>query len=376
MTDMSKNKQKQDRQTEDKIQKDQRTATQIIVAIIGAVALIISGLLGYFGSRYSTERPIEATLTAEARPTQINLLPLPSTNFNSFQYKSITMFPTGQELLLAAAENKLFAYNGFEWYQVLAVPEKRTTSILPNHCDIFVGTEDDRGMVYQYLAKRGEWISYDTTQLQVNVLIKYQDAIYAGTSPYGIILRFSSSRWSTVFDSNDAYVTTMAIYNHKLYAGSEWRGVVYEYDGASWRVLIDTEEDSGGAFPLIVYQQKLFSTLGNPRVLYAYDGSQWSKVYEFPDGEAIWRGAIVFQGKLYIGSFFSGNIYEYDGNTMRIITTLPASKITAMAEYLGKLFVSAWENGIWTFDGNKWSKEPNAPIKVYTFSKYTTCIGK
>lgn len=100
----------------------------------------------------------------------------------------------------------------------------------------------------------------------------------------------------------------MAVYNDHLYVGTEWKGIIYKYDDAAWLKLMDTEDDDGGAFPLIVYQQKLFSTLGNKNVLYSYDESQWSEIHRFPAEEALWKGSAIFQDKLYLGPLNSGNI--------------------------------------------------------------------
>jgi hypothetical protein len=58
-------------------QKD-NTSTQIIVAVIGLIGVIITAVLLYLGNRNLTEIPIQATQTAEARLTNVALSALPT----------------------------------------------------------------------------------------------------------------------------------------------------------------------------------------------------------------------------------------------------------------------------------------------------------
>lgn len=352
-----------------------RLSPTIVAAVIAALATVIAAYFQYLGILEQTQRPIEATLTAEARPTVIGdlFLTTPESDLSSYPSTSFDEFLPGQELLLAAARNRLFAYNGLRWSQIFTVSEERIGAILSYHCDVFIATERYIGRIYHYMARNKKWRVYDTTQPSVDMLIRYRDRIYASTSPYGIILEFDGLQWSAVYEVDDTYPTTMAVYKDHLYVGTEWRGIVYRYDGVAWLKLKDTEEDSGGVFPLIVYQGKLFCTLGNSYVLYSYDGSQWLEVYRFPPEEVLWKGSAIFKDQLYIAPLNSGNVYRYNNKVMELVTTLPVSRITAMIEYSGKLFVSAGKEGVWIFDGERWLRESSAPRDVFVFSKYVTC---
>jgi len=59
---------------------ESKVSNQLIVAIIGAIALIIAALISYRGSLNQTEIPIQATQTAEAKLTAIAISAQP-TNF-------------------------------------------------------------------------------------------------------------------------------------------------------------------------------------------------------------------------------------------------------------------------------------------------------
>lgn len=146
----------------------------IIVAIITALATIIAAYFGYLGDVIQTQKLIEATRTAEVHPTMMGVLPPPPTREPLLRPSdSIRTFPAGQEVLLAAAQNRLFAFDGLQWNQIFTVPEERITAILSDYCDIFIATEKSRGMVYHYRAYDREWKVYDSLQPEVNVLIRY-----------------------------------------------------------------------------------------------------------------------------------------------------------------------------------------------------------
>jgi hypothetical protein len=282
-----------------------------------------------------------------------------------------------EEVLIAGSEDQLYAYDGDGWTLVASTPNQgRIRALLPYGCSILVSQAGDPGTICTYDSQAGRWKGCaDTPERRVNLLQRYGDRLFAGTSDRGYILEFNGSEWTTSFVTGDDYVLGMGVFRGNLYISTGWRGTVYEFDGTTWTKVLEPDEQTQIVL-LPTYREMLYLYVLHSSTdarLYAHDGTQWSLVHQFD--RALADGA-VFDDRLYIGSTNSGNIYRYDGDTVELAETLPISRLAgrrALAVFRERLYLAALTDGVWVFDGRDWWRDPEAPQPVWPLTTFAPC---
>jgi len=265
--------------------------------------------------------------------------------------------------LYAAADNRLYAYNGSSWKAMNA--PTFVTSLEPYGDKLIVGGQ---GTIYCY-----DETSFDpifSVPTYIKVLGVYDNRLYAGTmlaSPptlyycngsvtdpsdwhidtdFSAILGFSGAfgsidsfavydsvmyvgsggglysfngaSWSIAASYDDVYAfLDMQVYNGKLYlatrdqgwrkpmyrGGSGFSGRVIEFDGASWTTVLDHDY---WIYSLGVYDDKLYA--GTANKILTYNGTSWETSFNATEGAYYAISMITYDGKIYVGM---GNGYIF-----------------------------------------------------------------
>jgi len=266
----------------------------------------------------------------------------------------VVAFAVHNGSLYAAANNKLYAYNGSTWNAVNA--PTFITSLEPYRDKLIVGGQ---GMLYCYNETSFDLIFSVSTYIKV--LGAYDNRLYAGTmlanppalyycngsvsnpSDWHIDTDFSAILgFSGAFGSIDSF----AVYDNLMYVGSGGR--LYSFNGVSWNIV--TSYDDVSAFlAMKVYNGKLYLATrdqGWRKPLYqggtgfsgrviAFDGENWTTVLDHD----YWVYSLeVYYDKLYAGT--ANKILKYNGIDWKTSfnATEGAYCAVAMITYDGKIY--------------------------------------
>jgi hypothetical protein len=248
------------------------------------------------------------------------------TSFIGLDRYPIVDFAVYNGSLYAAADSRLYAYDGTSW-NVIDAPAF-VTSLEPYGDKLVVGGQ---GGLYCYDGTSFSLIFSVPTYIKV--LGVYNSTLYAGTfldnppklyycngsvdnpSDWHIDTGFSTIlNFSGAFGSMDSF----AVYDGKMYVASG--NTVYCFDGAGWSVALSYEY-AYAFLDMQVYDGKLYLATrdlnriplyvggtGFSGTLIEYDGENWTTIL----GHDYWMYSLeVYDGKLYVGT--ANRIYTYNG---------------------------------------------------------------
>lgn len=228
--------------------------------------------------------------------------------------------------LYAAADSRLYAYDGSSW-NVVDAPAF-VTSLEPYGGKLVVG---GKGGLYCYDGTSFSLIFSVPTYIKV--LGAYNNALYAGTvldNPPKLYYcngpPENSANWqidtgfSSILNFSGAFgsIDSFAVYDGKMYVASG--NTVYCFDGTGWSVALSYEY-AYAFLDMQVYDGKLYLATrdlnriplymggtGFSGTLIEYDGENWATIL----GHDYWVYSLeVYDGKLYVGT--ANRIYTYNG---------------------------------------------------------------
>lgn len=255
-------------------------------------------------------------------------------------------FAVHSQSLYAAADSRLYVYDGSSWNAVDA--PVFVTSLESCQGELVIGGQ---GGLYHYDgAAFGLIFSVPT---YIRVLGVYDNKLYAGTilaNPpqlyYCNGIANNPSDWhvdtafSTVLNFSGAFgsIDSFAVYGGVMYLGSG--GKLYSFNGGSWSIVV-SHDDVCAFVDMQVYNDKLYLTTRD---------QAWRKPY--------------YQG----GTGFSGRVIEFDGENWATILDHDYW-VYSLGVYDGKLYAGT-ANKIFTFDGTDWEVAFNATEGAY----YALCF--
>ena len=144
----------------------------------------------------------------------------------------------------------------------------------------------------------------------------YDNMMYVGSG--GTLYSFNGTGWSIAKSCNDVYAfLDMQVYNGKLYlatrdqawrkpmylGGSGFSGRVVELDGENWTTILDHDY---WIFSLETYNRKLY--VGTANNILTYNGMDWEVSFESTEDAFYAISMITHDGKIYAGM---GNGYIF-----------------------------------------------------------------
>jgi hypothetical protein len=218
----------------------------------------------------------------------------------------------------------VYEYDGTDWSLSFDSPEWHINCLAVYDGKLYAGTYSE-GKIYVYdgtswslatdvftiLADPGiTYIDYDS---HVFSLAEYNGRLYAGaeahsaSGPYGaVILVYDGLTWSIAYHADEDQIRCMAVYDDKLYAGGYPAGIIYDFDGTSWGISFDSPEEMV-IYSLAVHNDNLYAGTAIFGEIYGFDGSQWIAVFDSPEREVL--SLASYMGNLYAGTSEDGRIY-------------------------------------------------------------------
>ena len=248
------------------------------------------------------------------------------TSFIGLDSYPIVDFAVYNGSLYAAADNKLYAYDGSSW-NVIDAPTF-VTSLEPYGGKLVVGGQ---GGLYCYDGTSFSLIFSVPTYIKA--LGAYNDTLYAGAMldnppelyycngpPENPVNWHVDTGFSTILNFSGAFgsIDSFAVYDGKMYVASG--NTVYCFDGTGWSVALSYEY-AYAFLDMQVYNGKLYLATrdlnriplymggtGFSGTLIEYDGGNWTTIL----GHDYWLYSLeVYDGKLYVGT--ANRIYTYNG---------------------------------------------------------------
>ena len=165
---------------------------------------------------------------------------------------------------------------------------------------------------------------------QIWCFARNENYVYAGTGPYGKIIRSQDCyNWDDFETVNDSHIRSMFVWSNGLFVGTEPHGKIYVYNFSSemFYNFVQTEDSCVTCFA--EYNGKLYAGTSPLGVIYQFDGSVWSRVYQ-ANGNGI-NSMVTYGNLLYIFSKNTEFAVTYDSSNFKI---MPIRTIKDMGEEL------------------------------------------
>jgi hypothetical protein len=120
-----------------------------------------------------------------------------------------------------------------------------------------------------------KWDDFQTVDdKHVKSMILWSNALFFGTQPNGKIYtyNFSTDRFYEFVQTEDECVSCFCSFGDNLYAGTSPRGVVYVFDGIKWSKIFQA---CGGINSMSVLGDSMYALVDKLETAIKYDGNQW-----------------------------------------------------------------------------------------------------
>lgn len=134
---------------------------------------------------------------------------------------------------------------------------------------------------------------------QVWCFAKNENYIYAGTGPYGKVIRsIDCYNWEDFVTVDDNHVKSMFVWANGLFIGTQPHGKIYVYNFSSEKFyhFVQTEDSCVTCFA--EYNGKLYAGTSPLGIIYRFDGTTWSRIYQ-GNGNGI-NSMSVYDNLLYV----------------------------------------------------------------------------
>jgi len=171
-------------------------------------------------------------------------------NFESTNGKQIWCFARNENYIYAGTGpyGKIIrSQDYYNWEDFETVDDNHVKSIFLWSNGLFVGTEP-HGKIYVYNFSTTKFYNFvQTEDACITCFTEYNDNLYAGTSPLGVIYQFDGDNWKRVYQGNGMGIVSMSVYNGLLYVFLKNVEFAVVYDGSTWKIMpIRTIKDMGG----------------------------------------------------------------------------------------------------------------------------------
>ena len=153
---------------------------------------------------------------------------------------------------------------------------------------------------------------------QIWCFARNENYIYAGTGPYGKIIRSQDGyNWDDFETVNDSHIRSMFVWSNGLFIGTESHGKIYVYNFSSemFYNFVQTEDSCVTCFA--EYDGKLYAGTAPLGVIYQFDGDTWKRVYQ-ANGNGV-NSMTVYNNLLYIFLKNTEFAVIYDTSTFKIM---------------------------------------------------------
>lgn len=212
--------------------------------------------------------------------------------------------------------------DGFALSEFYKVEDTYVTAIADYGNALFVGTSPG-GNIFMHNFNTGNRFHYVISgDYSISAFCIFQEKLYAGTSPSGLVLSFDGNQWNMEYDCYGSGIKSMSVVDGKMLVFVENAESIPYLSGSAWSFL-----KSGDEYFSITSARKVKTTIptlsNNPNSDFSFNCScvLGSKVYFCPENKC--------------------NLYCYDGSKVSIVYQWSGGQITAI-EAVGEkqLFVA------------------------------------
>jgi len=240
----------------------------------------------------------------------------------------VTSLETCDDKLVAGAKGGLYCYNGTSFTHVFTVPTY-IKALGTYNGKLYAGTMLDNPPTLYYCEGSGDnpadWhvdtgfsaiLNFSGAFGSIDSFAVYGNEMYAGSG--GKLYSFNGTSWSIAASYADVYAfLDMQVYNGKLYfamrdqawrkpvyqGGTGFSGRVIQYDGENWTTIF---EHDYWIYSLGIYDDKLYA--GTANAIFTYNGATWETSFNATEGAYYALCFENYDDKIYVGM---GNGYIF-----------------------------------------------------------------
>ena len=233
----------------------------------------------------------------------------------------VTSLESYGDKLVVGGQGGLYCYDGTSFSQIFSVPTYIKVLGLYNNT-LYAGTMLDNPPKLYYCDgsadNPADWridtsfsaiLNFSGAFGSIDSFAEYNGALYLTSG--GTVYRLNETGWSTIKTYVDVFgFSSMKVYNGKLYLATRdqgWRkplyhggtgfsGRVIEYDGENWTTVLDHDY---WVYSLEVYDDKLYAGTANKILM--YNGTSWETSFNATEGAYYAISMITYDGKVYAG---------------------------------------------------------------------------
>jgi len=207
----------------------------------------------------------------------------------------------------------------------------------------------------------------DISYFSVFTLCIFNDKIYGGTYPGGLLEWNGTDAWVEVAPPLGNIIYKLLVFNNKLYATTGLYGRLYEWNGTDDWILVAPGyvpfPDSSSIQALVIFNDKLYGGSGGDTGgrLYEWNGTDaWVLVAPIFNGQEDIYSLCVFNDKIYGGTGpASGRLFEWNGvdSWVQVAPMLNGqSQIASLCVFNGKIYGGTrWGGRLLEWNGvNAW----------------------
>ena len=105
---------------------------------------------------------------------------------------------------------------------------------------------------------------------------KFNDTVYAGTGPYGKVIKSTNLRlWSDFEAVDDCHIRALTVWANALFIGTQPKGKIYVHNFTSEESYLFVETEDNAVIAFAEFQGKLYAGTSPIGIVYSFDGTSW-----------------------------------------------------------------------------------------------------